>query len=404
MHFSSPFPPHRRESFGGAYPGALHVSEQIPEEGKFLIGGKKNTKPTIAILTVYDRKRKFRGNHKNFKDIIKTGEQLGCQVYVVTVRDLNLSADFIKGYKYSAERKEWLQGRYPPPNIVYNRIPLREDESRPLVQKKIKECIAHPKINLYNPYFFNKWELFEWLSKARSTVSFVPHTRKLKSSSVISSILQSHPTVYLKPESGKAGKGIMTLQYREEDKLPYKLKIQDQSKSTTYKSSNLESLWKKIKRSIKQNDYIIQQGIELAEYGGRPFDLRVLVQKNANGQWRMTGVGARLAGRRSITTHVPRGGSIEDPILLLSSVFDTQLASNILNDVKSTALEIARQIEKSSGHALGEMSMDLGIDQDGGIWFFEANSKPMKFDEPAIRKRSLERLIQYCTHLAKQNG
>lgn len=329
---------------------------------------------------------------------------MGCLVYIVTVRDLKLSAATVRGYKYNAVRKTWVQGKYPLPQIVYNRIPLREDEHKPLVRKKIKECIAHPKIKLYNPYFFNKWELFEWLSMAKSTNAYIPHTLKLHSIEELKEVLQSYPYVYLKPESGKAGKGIMMLHYHEEDKLPYKLKIQDYNKSTTYKASNIENLWKRIKQKTIQSDYIIQQGIELSAYEGRPFDLRVLVQKNAKGQWRMTGVGARLAGRKSITTHVPRGGTIEDPILLLSSVFDSQNAASIMNEVKDTSLEIARQIEKASGHSLGEMSMDLGIDKSGGIWFFEANSRPMKFDEPAIRKRSLERIFQYCTYLAKQNG
>lgn len=51
---------------------------------------------------------------------------------------------------------------------------------------------------------------------------------------------------------------------------------------------------------------------------------------------------------------------------------------------------------------LGEMSMDLGVDENGGLWFFEANSRPMKFDEPAIRKLSLERIFHYGQHLARQ--
>ncbi|MNO08507.1 hypothetical protein D3C81_2311920 [compost metagenome] len=49
------------------------------------------------------------------------------------------------------------------------------------------------------------------------------------------------------------------------------------------------------------------------------------------------------------------------------------------------------------------MYMHLGVDEEGGLWFFEANSRPMKFDEPAIRKLSLERIFQYCQHLARQN-
>jgi len=48
------------------------------------------------------------------------------------------------------------------------------------------------------------------------------------------------------------------------------------------------------------------------------------------------------------------------------------------------------------------MSMDLGVDKQGNIWFFEANSKPMKFDEPHIRQKSLERIFQYSRFLLRQ--
>ncbi len=46
--------------------------------------------------------------------------------------------------------------------------------------------------------------------------------------------------------------------------------------------------------------------------------------------------------------------------------------------------------------------MDLGIDSEGVLWFFEANSRPMKFDEPLIRKKSLERIFHYSDYLIKQ--
>lgn len=147
--------------------------------------------------------------------------------------------------------------------------------------------------------------------------------------------------------------------------------------------------------------YIVQQGIELVSTNRRPYDLRVLVQKNQKGQWDISGVGARVAGSSSITTHVPRGGSIEDPVKLLEASFGPEGSKRILVRAKNTALLIARQIERGSGYLLGEMSMDLGIDQQGGVWFFEANSKPMKFDEPHIRKRSLERIFQYSHFLVK---
>ncbi|MNE78462.1 hypothetical protein D3C80_1748710 [compost metagenome] len=49
------------------------------------------------------------------------------------------------------------------------------------------------------------------------------------------------------------------------------------------------------------------------------------------------------------------------------------------------------------------MSMDLGIDTEGSMWFFEANAKPMKFDEPHIRKKSLERIFQFSHYLSRQS-
>lgn len=122
--------------------------------------------------------------------------------------------------------------------------------------------------------------------------------------------------------------------------------------------------------------------------------------KNIRGSWSITGVGARLAGKGSITTHVPRGGSVEDPFKLLSSLFGPEDSTDLLNKVKSTAIQIARQIERASGLSHGEMSMDLGVDTLGTLWFFEANAKPMKFDEPEIRQKSLRRIFQYSSFLA----
>ncbi len=171
-------------------------------------------------------------------------------------------------------------------------------------------------------------------------------------------------------------------------------------KSVTYRSVSLSRLWGRIRREAGASPYIIQQGIELATYQKKPFDLRILVQKNTHGSWSTTGVGARLAGKGSITTHVPRGGSVEDPFKLLSALFGPENSKDMLNKIKSTAIQIARQIERGSGLSHGEMSMDLGVDTFGILWFFEANSKPMKFDEPEIRQKSLRRIFQYSSYLA----
>ncbi|MWV44033.1 YheC/YheD family protein [Paenibacillus sp. HJL G12] len=345
--------------------------------------------------------RYFRGNLSNFGDIVRTGQEMGFPVYVVTIKDLKLTAEKVKGYTLNADN-QWEQQHFPLPQVIYNRIPQREDELKPAVRRKIKECLVHPLINFYNPYFFNKWHLFEWLKKSKSTVHLVPQTRRLRGEAGLQKMLERYSCLYLKPESGKAGKGIMMLRYQKDKLLPYRLKVQNTKNSTTYKGANIQRLWARIRTETGLSPYIVQQGIELAVVDNRPFDLRVLLQKTEKGQWSVTGVGARMAGSKSITTHVPRGGSIEDPHKMLAIVFGADMAPGIMNRVKTTAIVIARQIEKASGHAHGEMSMDLGVDAAGSIWFFEANAKPMKFDEPHIRQKSLERIFQYSQYLANR--
>ncbi|WP_425517482.1 YheC/YheD family protein [Paenibacillus agaridevorans] len=360
--------------------------------------------PVLAILTVDEPGGGFRGNRSNFADLIRTGQAMGFVVYVLTVKELLLHRNKLRGFVFHKEIGQWQKALLPFPDIIYNRIPQREDEMQPAVRQKILDCRRHSRVTLFNPSFFNKWQLFEWLRKSSRTRPFIPTTRRLVQVGGLGRLLRKHGYLYLKPESGKAGKGIMTVRVHHEKPLPYRLKIQENKRSTTYNCSTLGKLWTRIQKQSGGEAYIAQQGIALASFKDRRFDLRALVQKNRLGVWEMTGIGARLAGVSSITTHVPRGGQIEDPEKLLTYSFDAERAHMLLQKVKRTTVLIARQIERASGLRLGEMSMDLGVDGDGHLWFFEANSKPMKFDEPHIRQKSLERIFQYSAYLARKKS
>jgi len=362
-------------------------------------------KPVLAILTIDDDVQIFRGNRPNFADLIATGQQLGYTAYVVTVKHLKLGRPRVLGYTYVAKEDAWVKQYFPRPDVVYNRIPQREDERLPRVRKLLVSLSRHPDIQLFNRRFFNKWSLFRWLSRSRLTRSYIPETRRLTAPSVLSGMLKRHSMLYLKPVRGKAGMGIMSVRVQPEKNLPFRLLIQEEKGSRTFQCATLGRLWKRVEKQSGTigEPYIAQQGIALAKVNDRPFDLRTLVQKNETGKWEVTGIGARVAGDQSITTHVPRGGYIDEPEKLLVSVFGSEKARRVLQNVRSASLVLARRIERASKHVLGEMSMDLGVDETGHVWFFEANSKPMKFDEPHIRKKSLEQIFNFCDYLYRKS-
>jgi hypothetical protein len=362
-------------------------------------------KPVVAILTIQDDLQLFRGNRSNFVDLIRTGQSMGIITYVVTVQNLTLRTPRVLGFTFRNEDESWVQSWFPRPNIVYNRIPQREDERLPGVKRKLVALSKLPDIRLFNRRFFNKWSLFQWLNENKATKAYIPETKKLADSTTLRSLLKKHRLLYLKPVRGKAGVGIMTVKVQPEMQLPYRLQIQEEKGSRTYRCSTMDRLWGRVlKQSAALGEpYIAQQGIALAAVNNRPFDLRALVQKNGVGKWEISGIGARVAGDSSITTHVPRGGYIDDPEKLLVSIFGQEKTGKVLGKVRNTTIILARQIEQSAHYRLGEMSMDLGVDAAGHVWFFEANSKPMKFDEPHIRNKSLERIFQYSLYLHRLN-
>ncbi|NEW07781.1 YheC/YheD family protein [Paenibacillus sp. SYP-B3998] len=361
----------------------------------------KNEHPTLAILTVKDSKRIFRGNLDNFIDLIRTGERLGLDVYVVTTTEFNLTASQLNGYRYDFDKKKWRRDLVPSPHVVYNRIPYRKMEMKPEVQQTIQACNRSSSVHLFNSSFFNKWTLFEWLNSAKESKPHIPDTQQLTSARDITQLLRKHAVLYLKPVKGKAGKGIMRVERitHTNKNNEYRLSRQENKKMVYTLHSTVDDLWKEWMQHRGSHDYIVQQGITLTRYNQRAYDLRALIQKSSKGNWSVSGIGARVAGKSSITTHVPRGGSIDNPSKLLTDAFGAMEAKNILKRARSAAVTLAKQIEKSSGNLLGEMSMDLGVDTKSNIWFFEANAKPMKFDEPEIRKKSLERIIRYSLYL-----
>ncbi|WP_238323109.1 YheC/YheD family protein [Gorillibacterium massiliense] len=357
---------------------------------------------SVAILTMSDPERTFRGNMNNFIDLIRTGKEMGAFIYVATIDDLKPERKRIYGYVHHPESGMWIRQLLPLPQVIYSRIPNRKDEQQPEVQAVIRSILKKKSPALFNPYFFNKWTLYEWLDRSKATRRFIPATRKLSTPEDLAAFMGKHPTIYLKPIRGKAGTGIMKLEKgSKRDRFWCRLHLQEKEKSVTSKHYNLIQLWTQIKQETFGEEYIMQQGIPLARVDNRPFDLRVLVQKNGKGIWSLSGIGARVAGRKSITTHVPRGGYIDSPENALISVFGEEKSPQLLKKVKKSSLYLARHIERESGVPLGEMSMDLGVDSNGRIWFFEANSRPMKFDEPEIRTKSLESIVNYCLYLGK---
>lgn len=125
--------------------------------------------------------------------------------------------------------------------------------------------------------------------------------------------------------------------------------------------------------------------------------------KNENGIWLVSAIAAKLAGKGNPTTHVKNGGTIK-------SLHELSLPLNkedIYRSLSTAALSISKAIDRKMDGEIGEIGFDFGIDNNGNIWLFEANSKPgrsifMHKDLQQEDRLTLRFPFQYAEYLMKK--
>lgn len=343
----------------------------------------------VGILTAKFMER------ANLRDIAKTGKRMRIPVFVLPLEGIDLNSKTCMGYMWNGA---WEKTVCPLPTVVYNRILTRKVEQRDDVQDLLKE-LQRRGIPLFNPGYFDKGELYRIIGNHPDTHDLLPETEHLSSPENLKLMLETHRQLYAKPVQSYAGKGILRIDYTPGGARVHSLTNGRQM----VRLENFRTLYDKLSRNRRYKKYVLQRSVPLAKIDGHTYDLRVLVQKDRHGEWAVTGLGARVAPVYGIVTHVPNGGFIRGAEEALIASFDTR-GHLILEDVKECALKLAKVIEGETSGILGEMSMDIGIDHSGKPWFFEANAKPGKFDEPEIQKLSVQRLLEFCRFLANNRS
>ncbi|WP_209445715.1 YheC/YheD family protein, partial [Paenibacillus etheri] len=129
----------------------------------------------------------------------------------------------------------------------------------------------------------------------------IPLTRKMDKN-ILNEMLQKYKMVYIKPCCGSLGQGVIRVKLA-------RAQYSYQSGTHVHKFSNYDMAYRAILREAQGKSYLVQKGIRLLVYDGRPFDIRVMVQRNSKGGWEATGVAGRVAHPRKVVTNGSQGGT-----------------------------------------------------------------------------------------------
>ncbi|WP_246938891.1 YheC/YheD family protein [Bacillus pinisoli] len=332
--------------------------------------------PLVGIITSNHKTRGFAGNAAAFQRIQLALQQTGGLSYVFTPSEWR--HDEVTGYVYDFRQNKWVEGHFPIPDLVYNRIPFRAQEQFDDVQY-VKEYCQLQNIPYFNDSFLRKEQVFQWLSQNPALLPHLPETRILSKLEDFQYMVKKYEQIYLKPSKGKKGKGIYVINKNERQLWNVKT-VQD-----SHLNLSMDTLlddW--VLPTITKN-YIIQQAISPLKWNGARFDYRVLVHRKNQEEFIVSGIGVRQSQLQDVTTHVPTGGKI-------ISFHDLPYQKD-----KEVITWLANEVGRSLAQHLhiGEFSIDIGKCKKGNLYVFEVNSKPMVFDEDDIRRNGLTNLISY---------
>ncbi|SDX29628.1 YheC/D like ATP-grasp [Marininema mesophilum] len=201
--------------------------------------------------------------------------------------------------------------------------------------------------------------------------AYIPDTKWLHKDELIQ-MLDQYPTVFVKPDKGGGGSGIVRIQ-----------KDGDQCELRWRKERHLMKMRDLCKRLVRflspSRQYIIQQGIEIMKVDGRPFDIRIMLQKPEE-EWLLSGMVAKVAAPGQFVTNHCKGGrplTAKEAIIRAfgkGNPVNEQLCSNLLSLSRMTV-----DVLNARFPGIKELGIDIGPDQQGHPWIFEVNTRPNFF-------------------------
>lgn len=352
--------------------------------------------PVFALITEIQEQENgpnFRSIHSFCEELHFTSNIGGGFFYVFHIKDF--ANDAIEGYYYDNE--EWKKGSFLLPNVIYNRIHSRTIEASSFFKKKVNE-IALQQIPLFNDRFLSKWEVHNLLFAEEHLHPFLPDTQ-LFSPEVLSVFLEKYDSVFIKPINGSQGRNIFRVTQTGREIIVQSSSASELDKRKTF--DELEDFFEWFKKR-KQTIFLVQKTIPLATFEGRQLDFRVLCHKNFQDTWKVTSIIARVSSKTQFVSNLAQGGEMMKPVIPLSELFDYKTARSQVTFMKELSLEVANVISQSAEGIVGELGIDIGIDENGRLFIIEVNSKPSKNaeEQKAKIRPSAKAIFEYGTTLA----
>lgn len=402
-----------KEASGVHLSGNIWKILSLPDENVLdvhvLWDGAENLLRIGPLLAIMARVRRKKGQLSGaqvpvFERLSEAGRTLGVLTYVFSPLEIQWTKGTVRGVYWNDERK-WTMGTFPLPDVVYDQVVSRRFEDRPDVKESRNKLIRLLYPRYFNAGFFDKWTMFQWLSADDRTRRQLPATTLYRAPGQGAQFLVEWGDIYMKPARGSLGQGLVRVQLAVNGQALYRWR-KGPGRTETGIAKDPRAWFEQHHRFFRRRRYILQRTIPIPSLEGRVWDVRALMQKDESRAWKRTKMFVRISHPGEVASNLAAGGRAERVEKVLPHMaLGLSAERGLVRRLTRTAHHVAQVVEESSGLQLGEMGVDLGVDDRGGVWIIEVNAKPWKSPDTdegdeRLLERSFLRPVAYAKSLA----
>ncbi len=326
------------------------VKYQIYIEDSDLIIG-----PVIGFIVTPQTLKYSKRYFKKYIDrLMKYDNYKGLFVFY-SLCNTNLDTNTVYGLYYDNDSDDFIYKKLPLPKYNYRR---NFKDSKKLISK----LEDHSAI-IYNNNKIIKQEFYDYMSTTKLR-EHIPFTYRVKYIKCILELVNKHTNIILKPKDLSRGRGIAIIK-----KAGNKYQIYRYPDVRFYTYTELDLL--EMLSEYELSNYLVQEYLELNNYKGYIYDIRVVVQL-ANNNYKITGIETRVS-RNNTITNVSGGATVisyRDALKDLSKE-DTLIVARKIKDVCIRTAEILNK-----NNNIIELGIDVALTTDLSIYLLEANIYP----------------------------
>lgn len=331
-----------------------------------------------------------------FRECIRLCEPHGIQMFVFTPSSVLPGRTSIGGYELVQDH--WQKRSFTVPDVIYDRGFFHTWPER------VAARLTHRQLS--NIFYINPVPLIDLASDKWQSFKFMvrngfntPLTIKPDSVDDIMDFIKQRDCAFLKPDWGLKGRDLLAII----KKFPgtYLLECNDHTEQVAESDikTRIDAVLQKRSRGIR--DFVIQEFVQTQRYHDSTFDFRVLVQKNENMQWQVTGAAARSSPPGSYISNIRQGGQVQTVANVLKQIGGVPV--ELQREMTALSIKLCQALEDYIGQ-FGELGLDLLLDTRGNLWIVEFNSKPgrMIFTYLADRADLAEDQRQYYRQIRQR--